>query len=123
MLTKDKANTRIVGMTGLGFLEMTRKKSRYGVSEFFADECSHCHGRGRTISLSAVSSEIKRKLVSMDYIEHEEIICEASPELIKVLSEDKKDIAYIENKISKKIILTPKNRYSNGEYNILTPSY
>jgi hypothetical protein len=59
----------------------------------------------------------------MDYIEHEEIICEASPELIKVLSEDKKDLAYIENKISKKIILTPKNRYSNGEYNILTPSY
>ena len=32
--------------------EMTRKKSRYGVSEFFADECSHCHGRG---GLSACS--------------------------------------------------------------------
>lgn len=122
-LTKDKANTRIVGMTGLGFLEMTRKKSRYGVSEFFADECSHCNGRGRTISLSAVSSEIKRKLVSMDYIEHEEIICEASPELIKALAEDKKDLAYIENKISKKIILIPKNRYSNGDYNIVTPTY
>ena len=44
----------------------------------------------------------------------------ASPELIKVLSDIKKDIAYIENKISKKIILTPKITIVMGEYNILT---
>ena len=34
-LEKDKAHTRIIGITGLGFLEMTRRKSRYGISEFF----------------------------------------------------------------------------------------
>jgi ribonuclease G len=72
-LEKDKAHTRIVGMTGLGFLEMTRKKSRYGVSEFFTDECNYCNGRGRTINLFAVSCEIKRKLCNLDYVENETI--------------------------------------------------
>ncbi|KUG04252.1 cytoplasmic axial filament protein cafa and ribonuclease g [hydrocarbon metagenome] len=122
-LAKDKANTRIVGMTGLGFLEMTRKKSRYGVSEFFADDCTHCNGRGRTINLAAVCCEIKRKLINMDYIEHDEIICEADPELIKVLSEDKADLDYIEKRIGKKLKLTSKSKYGTAEYNIFTSSY
>ncbi len=122
-LAKDKANTRIVGMTGLGFLEMTRKKSRYGVSEFFADDCSHCNGRGRTINLAAVCCEIKRQLINMDYIEHDEIICEANPDLIKVLSEDKGDLDYIEKRIGKKLKLTPKSKYGTAEYNISTSAY
>jgi ribonuclease G len=51
-LEKDKAHNRIMGMTQLGFLEMTRKKSRYGISEIFTDECITCHGEdGPSISL------------------------------------------------------------------------
>lgn len=122
-LAKDKANTRIVGMTGLGFLEMTRKKSRYGVSEFFADDCSHCNGRGRTINLTAVCCEIKRQLINMDYIEHEEIICEANPDLIKMLSEDKADLDYIEKRIAKRLKLIPKSKYGTAEYHISTSEY
>lgn len=121
-LAKDKANTRIVGMTGLGFLEMTRKKSRYGAREFFAEDCTRCNGRGRTVSLAALGCEIKRKLINMDYIENDEVICEAGPELIKALTEDK-DFQYIEKRIGKKITLTARSKYGNGEYSISTSSY
>jgi ribonuclease G len=104
-LAKDKAHTRIIGMTGLGFLEMTRKKSRYGISEFFTEECNACNGRGRTLSLAALSCEIKRKMLNMGYMESKELICEAHPQLIQALAEDGVHLDYIEKKLGIKIKL------------------
>ena len=66
-----------MGITGLGFLEMTRKNLAM-VSEFFTDDCVTCNGRGRTINHFALSCEIKRKLANLGYLESDEIICEAN---------------------------------------------
>lgn len=122
-LEKDKANTRIVGMTGLGFLEMTRKKSRYGVSQFVTDECGYCNGRGRTINLQAQACEIKRKLVNMDYVENELIICEASQGIIKILSEDEENLHYIERRTGKKVKLRTNQKFGYADYSIYTSDY
>lgn len=104
-LAKDKAHTRIIGMTGLGFLEMTRKKSRYGISEFFTEECGACSGRGRILSLAALSCEIKRKMLNIGYLESNELICEAHPQLIQMLAEDSVHLHYIEKKLGIKVKL------------------
>jgi ribonuclease G len=119
-LEKDKAHTRIVGMTGLGFLEMTRKKSRYGVSEFFTDECNYCNGRGRTINLFAVSCEIKRKLCNLDYVENEIIVCEAHPQLLQYVQNDEANLNYIRKRTNKELDLIEKENMNVGEYNIYT---
>lgn len=119
-LAKDKAHTRIIGMTGLGFLEMTRKKSRYGVSEFFTDECANCNGKGRTINMFALACEIKRKLANMGYVENDEIICEANPYLLQFISNDEKNMAYIEKRTGKKIKLVPKSDMVITDYNLYT---
>ena len=34
-----------------GLFKMTRR-IRYGISEFFTDECAACNGRGRNLSLA-----------------------------------------------------------------------
>ncbi len=119
-LEKDKAHTRIIGMTGLGFLEMTRKKSRYGLSEIFTDECNHCHGRGRTINLTELSCEVKRKLVNLAYLESEEIICEAHPQLLQQLMQDEKDLGYIRHKTGKCFTLRGNDELSIDEYHIFS---
>ncbi|NLB88372.1 MAG: Rne/Rng family ribonuclease [Syntrophomonadaceae bacterium] len=119
-LAKDKAHTRIMGITGLGFLEMTRKKSRYGVSEFFTDDCVTCNGRGRTINHFALSCEIKRKLANMGYLESDEIICEANPVLLQFLENDPKNMAYIERRTGKKIKLVANPALGINEYHIKT---
>lgn len=117
-VARDKAHTRIIGMSGLGFLEMTRKKSRYGVSEFFTDECTVCNGRGRTINLFALACEVKRKLANMGYLENEVIICEANPQLLQFIANDGKNMDYITRRINKKIKLVPNLEMSVAEYNI-----
>jgi len=119
-LAKDKAHTRVVGVTGLGFLEMTRKKSRYGLIEFFTEECPNCSGKGHTVRLFALACKVKRKLAHMGYIENDEIICEAHPQLLKYITENKKDLDYIEKHSSKKIRLKGNPNFSLTDYSIYT---
>jgi ribonuclease G len=119
-LEKDKAHTRVLGMTGLGFLEMTRKKSRYGASEFLTDECPVCNGRGRTPNLYAISCEVKRKLANMAYVENEEIVCETNPELLKILSSDEKNLSYIGKRTGKKLKFVARQEMGRTEYSIYT---
>lgn len=121
-LEKDKAHSRIMGMTSLGFLEMTRKKSRYGVSEMFTDECNACHGRGRTINLFALACEVKRKLANLGYLESHEIICEAHPDLLQFVLNDEKNLNYIRKKTGKEFKLQANEELNLEEYNIYTPS-
>lgn len=117
-LEKDKAHTRIIGITGLGFLEMTRKKSRYGVSEFFTDECANCNGRGRTLNLFALSCEVKRKLANMSYVLSPEIICEAHPELLQYIENDEKNLEFIQRRTGKQIKLVPNPELAISDYRL-----
>ena len=122
-LEKDKANTKIIGMTGLGFLEMTRKKSRYGISEYFSNECHTCSGRGRTMNLFATACEIKRNLSHYDYLESQEIICEVNPFLLKTLQQDEKHLQYLEEQLQKKIRLKNNPNIEAADYKIYSPDH
>jgi len=117
-LAKDKAHSRIIGLTGLGFLEMTRKKSRYGMAQVFNDECANCHGRGHTINILSLACQVKRKLANMAYLESDEIVCELHPHLMEFISDDEKNMAYIREVTGKKIRLIPNNSLNLNDYNI-----
>ena len=119
-IANDKAHTFIAGMTGLGFLEMTRKRSRYGLSDFYSEECTFCNGRGRTINLFALSCQIKRKVVNMDYLENDELVIEVNPMLLDYLTNDKKNLSYIEKCLDKKVIIKDNSKLNLEEYRIFT---
>ena len=46
-LKKDRTKTIVVGMTGLGLLEMTRKKIRKKLSSVLLSVCPNCKGTGK----------------------------------------------------------------------------
>jgi len=46
-LKKDRTKTTVVGMTGLGLLEMTRKKVRSELSVIMSNDCPYCGGTGK----------------------------------------------------------------------------
>ncbi len=117
-LEKDKAHTRIIGMTGLGFLEMTRRKSRYGISEFFSDVCHVCNGRGRTLNLFAVTCEIKRKLINLDYLEKEVIICEVNPQIQKIFKQEENFLNYVSENLGKQVIVKANPNFEVNEYEL-----
>lgn len=58
-LKKDRVKTNILGLTQLGLLEMTRKKTGHGLNQMMDRECGCCDGRGRLYNDSMVCLEIR----------------------------------------------------------------
>ena len=59
-LTKDKARTSVLGITKLGLIEMTRKKSQQGLVELTHRTCDICDGRGKVISEETLALRAER---------------------------------------------------------------
>ena len=93
-----------------------------GYRSFSLDDCPHCNGRGRTINLYALACEIKRKLINLDYIENEEIVCEVNPKLAEFILVDEKDLDYIMNRVGKRIKIASNPQISLTEYTITSCS-
>jgi ribonuclease G len=51
-LRKDRIKTEIVGMTELGLVQLTRKKTRESLSRLLECECPRCGGKGRVGDLN-----------------------------------------------------------------------
>ena len=45
-LARDKTRTQVSGISDLGLVEMTRRRTGEGLLESVSDTCEHCDGRG-----------------------------------------------------------------------------
>jgi ribonuclease G len=59
---RDRTKTNVLGFTGLGLVEITRKKARQNVEGVLYHECPCCEGRGRVQSPETVVINIWRKM-------------------------------------------------------------
>lgn len=86
-LKKDRTKTTVVGMTGLGLIEMTRKKVRQELSTILMTECQHCSGSGRVPSPHSIARNVEKEIVG--YLEKttaEGIVAEVSPAIAEVMN-------------------------------------
>lgn len=58
----DRTKTRVLGMTGLGLVEITRKKVGREISTVLLDKCPFCKGDARAYSVDYVARKLKGKL-------------------------------------------------------------
>ncbi len=61
-LKYDHTKTVIVGMTGLGLLEMTRKKVRQSIDALMTRMCPYCGGKGVVLSEETVAARVRREI-------------------------------------------------------------
>ncbi len=61
-LKKDHTKTVVVGLTGLGLVEMTRKKVRQSLDAMMTRMCPYCGGKGTVMSEETVASRIRREI-------------------------------------------------------------
>ncbi|MDW7651151.1 MAG: Rne/Rng family ribonuclease [Bacillota bacterium] len=61
---EDRTKSHILGLTGLGLVEMTRKKARQGLDAVLQQACHYCGGRGKVLTADVVSSRTERQLKS-----------------------------------------------------------
>jgi ribonuclease G len=61
-LKKDRTKTTVVGMTGLGLIEMTRKKVREGLASTVLCDCTYCEGTGKVLSPESIARNVEKEI-------------------------------------------------------------
>ncbi len=61
-LRKDRTKTTVVGMTGLGLIEMTRKKVRQELSTVLHTDCPYCDGTGKILSPETIARNVEKEI-------------------------------------------------------------
>ncbi len=72
-LRKDKSKTRIYGMSKLGLVQFTRKRSRLSLTQILFDYCPVCEGTGHIPSIQDVTSRLEQILLSLPRGKHMKI--------------------------------------------------
>ena len=83
---RDRTQTVVVGMTGLGLVEMTRKKVRQPLAGYMTVPCRFCGGAGRIVSPETVALKLIKRILG--YIPHARsghLEVTVHPEVYKVL--------------------------------------
>ncbi|HAP94092.1 MAG TPA: ribonuclease G [Desulfotomaculum sp.] len=77
---KDKTKANILGITQLGLVEMTRKKTRPSLSEILQKSCPYCDGRGKVLSEETVGIHFKNHIFELARrTDSDTILVEAHP--------------------------------------------
>lgn len=61
-LKHDHTKTVVVGLTGLGLVEMTRKKVRQSIDATMTRMCPYCGGKGTVMSEETVAARVRREI-------------------------------------------------------------
>ncbi len=61
-LKSDHTKTVVVGLTGLGLVELTRKKVRGSIGDIMTRPCPYCLGKGTVLSEETVAGKVRREI-------------------------------------------------------------
>ncbi len=99
-MRNDRARYKVLEITNLGLMEMTRKRVSPGVSHTFFDICPVCEGKGKVLSQTHLSLKIIRGLeLNVKSLEDRNISIYGNPTFIDYfISEFSETLAYFSKK-------------------------
>ena len=104
-LSHDRAKTHTLSMSGLGLLEMTRKRVRPSLGRTLTESCPYCEGRGRIRSRMTVGLEILREVRRQARLHPDGLlVVSAMPQVAALLSEGR-EVLELEARLDRSIII------------------
>ncbi len=96
-LKKDRTKTMVVGMTGLGLIEMTRKKVRQELFSIMRVDCPCCNGTGKVPSPQLITENFWKRINKyMEKSGANAVRIEVHPSIAGVLTNGKENILNID---------------------------
>lgn len=116
-LETDRIKNRVIEISRLGLVEMTRKNVSDGLLEYLSESCPCCGGTGKIISDEAQSIDISRKIRKLSVASKEEaLLFEVNPKVATFLGGKKGvNLARLQALTGKKLFL-----FSNEELSVDT---
>ncbi len=119
-LKKDRAKTNVLPISGLGLVEMTRKRTRDTLTRIMCEPCPYCEGTGTVKSTLTVCYELVRELTKvLAKAKGSKVYIYAHPEVTARLCGDDLDlIETLETAFKKSLIIRSENNYHIEQYEI-----
>ncbi|MEF3280383.1 MAG: Rne/Rng family ribonuclease [Elusimicrobiota bacterium] len=64
-VSNDRAKIKILPITRLGLIEMTRERRRESTFNMLTEECPQCHGSGKVLSIDSLRIKIQRDILNL----------------------------------------------------------
>ncbi len=120
-LAGDRATSKILQISELGLVEMTRKRNRPPLEKTLCQPCPYCKGRGQIKSWQTVSNEIFREIARLAGAgPGGSILIEAHPSVADNLLEDERQyIEFLERALGRGILIKSNPEMHHEEYRVL----
>src|SRR5207237_82302 len=85
----DRTKIHIIDLTGLGLVELTRKRVYQSLDEIMRIPCPYCEGRGRVLSPQSMAVRVRRELARAARASRAPcLVAEVHPEVAAILAGD-----------------------------------
>lgn len=121
MLERDHARTKITGVSELGLVEMTRKRTTESLGQSLCEPCPVCEGRGFLKTSETVCYEIFREILRVNRAYDVEgfLVLAAQNVIDRLLDEESDNVADLETFIGKTIKFQVELVYSQEQYDVV----
>jgi len=120
-LARDRTRMTVNGFTGLGLVEMTRKRTRESLAQVLCEPCAVCGGRARLKTPQTVCYAILRDLLreARQFNAREYRILASQPVIDLLLDDESQALALLSDTIGKPVSLQAETAYSQEQYDII----
>jgi len=120
-LEKDHAKSKVTGVSELGLVEMTRKRTRESLEHMLTETCGVCNGRGRVKSAQTVCYEVFREILREERAYNtDQYLVLASQEVVdRLLDEESSNVADLEDFIGKPIRFQVEPMYTQEQFDVI----
>ena len=121
-LARDRTRITVNGFTGLGLVEMTRKRTRESLAHVLCEPCPTCGGRGEVKTADTICYEILREILreARAFNEAREFRILASQGVIdRFLEEEAPSIEMLSDFIGKRVSMQVESSYTQEQFDIV----
>ncbi|MFM9912264.1 MAG: ribonuclease G [Methylophilaceae bacterium] len=118
---RDRVRTNIHGFSGLGLVEMTRKRTRESLAHILCEPCPCCTGRGELKTAQTVCYEILRELLreARQFNTREYRVLASQKVIDLFLDEESQALAMLTDFIGKPVSLQVEAQYGQETFDIV----
>lgn len=120
-LEKDHARIALSGVTELGLVQLTRKRTRESLERVLCQSCPVCAGRGAIKTPETLCYDIFREILRANkaYDNEGYLVVAAQPIVDRLLEEESSSLAEIEGMLGKPIKLRSEPHYPQNQYDLV----
>jgi ribonuclease G len=120
-LANDYAKTFVCGVSQLGLVEMTRKRTRESLEHILCEDCPVCTGKGYIKTAQTACYEVFREILrEVRQFDAKELLVLASQEIIDLLLDEESDnFAQLQAFVDRNIRFQVESMYTQEQYDIV----